>query len=290
MNDRACFKCGSQENFIRDCPKMAEKEKLQSARPSVTKDTAVRSKAQAPARACAIRDREEATSLDVITVALIDPGSTHSYVCVKLVASKSLPVEFTEFVVRVSNPLGKHVLVDRVCKNCPLMIRGHCFSVDLMLLPFDEFDVILGMDWLKLHDAVVNCKSKIIEVKCENGEILRIDSDESGQLPVVISLMFAQRCVRKGCEAYLAYVLNTKVSELKIELVSIVCEYSDVFSEELPGLPPVREVEFGIDLVPKTLPISIAPELKELKAQLQELTDKGLRDRVFLPGVLQCYL
>ncbi|KAA3483977.1 zf-CCHC domain-containing protein/RVP_2 domain-containing protein [Gossypium australe] len=121
----------------------------------------MRSKAQAPARACAIRDREEATSPNVIT------------------ASKSLPIEFTEFVVRVSNPLGKHVLVDRVRKNCPLMIRGHCFSVDLMLLPFDEFDVILGMDWLKLHDAVVNCKSKIIELKCENGEILGIDSDES---------------------------------------------------------------------------------------------------------------
>jgi len=98
----------------------------------------------------------------------------------KLVASKRLPVEFTEFVIKVSNPLGKHVLVDRVCKNCRLMIWGHCFLADLMLLPVDEFDVILGMDWLTLHDAVLNWRRKIIELKCENGEILQIDLDKSG--------------------------------------------------------------------------------------------------------------
>ncbi|KAA3466744.1 DNA/RNA polymerases superfamily protein [Gossypium australe] len=314
MDDRTCFKCGSQDHFIRDCPRMAKKDKIQNARSGntatrgrpprntgnaisskgVTKDSTTRSKARAPVRAYAIHAREELTSPDVITgtfslyntniVALIDPGSTHSYVCMKLVAGKSLLVEFIEFVIKVSNPLGKHVLVDRVCKNCPLMIRGHCFLADLMLLPFDEFDVILGMDWLTLHDAVVNCRWKIIELKCENSEILRIDSDESGELPVVNYSMSAQRYVRKGCEAYLAYVLNTKVSELKTESVPIVCEYPDVFPEELP---PIREVEFGIDLVPGTSPISIityrmAPtELKELKAQLQELTDKGFARPMF---------
>ena len=77
-------------------------------------------------------------------------------------------------------------------------------------------------------------------------------------------------------------MLNTKDPELKIESVPVVCEFPDVFPEELPGLPPVREVEFGIELIPGTTPISIAPyrmaplELKELKTQLQELTDKGL--------------
>ncbi|KAK5771983.1 hypothetical protein PVK06_048239 [Gossypium arboreum] len=169
------------------------------------------------------------------------------------------------------------------------MIRGHYILTDLMLFPFDEFDVILGMDWLTLHDAVMNCKRKTIELKCENGETLWIDSDESGELPVVISSMSAQKYVRKACEAYLTYVLNTKMFELKIESVLIVCEYPDVFPEELPELPPIREVEFGIDLVPGTSPISIAPnrmaltKLKELKAQLQKLTDKGFARPSFSP-------
>ncbi|KAA3466779.1 Gag-Pol polyprotein [Gossypium australe] len=255
-NDRAWFKCGSKEHFIQDCPEMAEKEKFQSARLSNTtnrgrppRNTGNGASSKAPARAYAIRAHEEATSLDVISgtfslydtnvITLIDPGLTHSYASVNLVDSKSLPVEFTEFVVRMSNPLGKHVLVDRVCKNCPLMIRGHYFSVNLMLLPFDELDVILGMNWLTLHDAIVNCKRKIVELKCENGENLRIDSDKSGELPVVISSMSAQRYVRKSCEAYIAYVLNTRVSDIKIESVPIVCKYPDVFPEKLPGLPLV---------------------------------------------------
>ncbi|KAG8473267.1 hypothetical protein CXB51_035186 [Gossypium anomalum] len=93
--------------------------------------------------------------------------------------------------------------------------------------------------------------------------------------------MSSHKCIRKGYEAYLAFVLNTKESELKIESVPVVCEYPDVFPEELPGLPPIREVEFGINLIPGTTPVLIASyrmapmELKELKNQLQELTDKG---------------
>ncbi|KAG8500632.1 hypothetical protein CXB51_004148 [Gossypium anomalum] len=71
--------------------------------------------------------------------------------------------------------------------------------------------------------------------------------------------MSAQRYIRKGCEAFLAYVLNTKVSELKIESVSVVYEYPDVFLEELPGLPPITDIEFTIDLISGTSSISIAP-------------------------------
>ena len=141
---------------------------------------------------------------NVNVIALIDPGSTHSYVCMKLVSSMNIPVENTEFMIRVSNPLGKCVTVDKVCKKCPLMIRDHYFPADLMLLPFDEFDVILGMDWLTLHDAKINCKEKIIELKCGNGETLRVESDKSEALPSVISSMSAQRYLRKGYEAYLA--------------------------------------------------------------------------------------
>ena len=84
--------------------------------------------------------------------------------------------------------------------------------------------------------------------------------------------MLAQKYVQKGCEAYLAYVLDCKVTEKKLETVPVVCEYPDVFPKELPGLPLVREVEFGIELMPSTKLISIDPyrmaptELKELKA------------------------
>ena len=265
----------------------------------MAKDTVGRSETRAPARTYAIRARKDASSPDVITgtfslhdidvVALIGPRSTHSYVCVNLVSSKKLPVENTEFVVKVSNHLGKYVLVDKVCKNCPLMIHGHYFLANLMLLPFDEFDVILGMDWLTLHDVKVNYRQKTLELKCETGEILRVETEEPNKLPMVISHMSAQKYLRKGCEVYLAYVLNTDMTGSKLESVPVACEFPDVFPEELPGLPPIREVEFSIDLLPSTAPISIAPYwmaptlLKELKAQLQELTDKGFVRPSFSP-------
>ncbi|KAA3480746.1 vacuolar protein sorting-associated protein 35B-like [Gossypium australe] len=121
-------------------------------------------------------------------------------------------------------PLGRHMLVDKVCRNCPLTIKGHYFPTNLMLLPFDEFDLILGMDWLTNHSVLLNCGSKFIELKCENGDVM-------------IFSMVAEKYLRKGYESYLAFVLNTQESEAKIETVPVVCEYSDVFPEELPGLP-----------------------------------------------------
>ncbi|KAG8499053.1 hypothetical protein CXB51_005455 [Gossypium anomalum] len=146
------------------------------------------------------------------------------------------------------------------------------------------------MDWLTVHDAFVNCKSKTIDLRCANNEIIRVESTDLNGLPaIIISSMLTQKYVRKGCEAYLAYVLDSKELGRKLESVPVVCEYPDVFPEELPGLPPIREVEFGIELVPRTTPISIAPyrmaptELKELKAQLQELTDRGFARRSFSP-------
>ncbi|KAA3473442.1 vacuolar protein sorting-associated protein 35B-like [Gossypium australe] len=126
----------------------------------------------------------------------------------------------------------------------------------------------------------VNCGRKFIELKYENGDLIRVESNEQDRLSVVISSLLTRKYLRKGYEAYLAFV-NTRETELRIESVPIVCEYLDVFPKELPGLPSIREIEFEIELASGTAPISIAPyrmaptELKELKAQLQELMDKG---------------
>ncbi|KAM5559622.1 hypothetical protein ABKV19_021005, partial [Rosa sericea] len=97
----------------------------------------------------------------------------------------------------------------------------------------------------------------------------------------IISALTAKKMLSKGCQAYLAHVVNTDAEVMDLSQISIVGDYPDVFPDELPGLPPVREIDFTIDLLPGTTPISQAPyrmapaELKELYIQLQELTDKG---------------
>ena len=93
--------------------------------------------------------------------------------------------------------------------------------------------------------------------------------------------MQARRLLRKGCEAFLALVLDSKRGQVDVENIPVVKEFSDVFPEELPGIPPEREVDLSIEVVHGMTLISRAPyrmaptELKELKTQLQELLDKG---------------
>ena len=97
----------------------------------------------------------------------------------------------------------------------------------------------------------------------------------------MISPLTATKLLRKGCEAYLACVLATESKGTELKSIPVVRRFPDVFSEELPGLPPDRETEFSIDLFPGTGPIARVPyrmapaELRELKTQLQELLDKG---------------
>ncbi|KAG8503230.1 hypothetical protein CXB51_001047 [Gossypium anomalum] len=97
----------------------------------------------------------------------------------------------------------------------------------------------------------------------------------------VITVLRAEKLVRKGCEAFLAYISVSKVGDSSVKDIRIVKDFSDVFLEDLPGLPPECEVEFGIELLPGTALVSIAPyrvapkELVELKAQIQELLDRG---------------
>ncbi|KAL5787001.1 hypothetical protein ACOSP7_003950 [Xanthoceras sorbifolium] len=150
-----------------------------------------------------------------------------------------------------------------------------------MELPFHEFDVILGMDWLTWHKVVIECELKRVTLRTADGAEITMVGERRDFLSNVISATAACKLIRKGCEAYLAQVVDSRKVNSEIQNIPTVCDFADVFPEELPGLPPQREVEFVIDVVPGTSPVSIAPyrmapaELKELKIQLQELLDKG---------------
>ncbi|KAA3474170.1 Gag protease polyprotein-like protein [Gossypium australe] len=160
--------------------------------------------------------------------------------------NNKLPVESPEFVVKVTNSLGQYVFVENFCRKCPLKVQDWDFLADLMLLPFDNFDVIRGIDWLILHDAV-------------NGVSVSVESKNRNSAINVISALTAQKFVWKGCEAYLVYMLDTKALESKLDSVPIVSGFAYVFPEKLPRLPPVKEIKFAIDLVSGTSPIPITP-------------------------------
>ncbi|KAL0434128.1 UNVERIFIED_CONTAM: hypothetical protein Slati_2747100 [Sesamum latifolium] len=159
-----------------------------------------------------------------------------------------------------------------------------------------EFDVILGMDWLAQHRAVIDCYKKEVMIESSGESRVVFMGDRQVVLVCVISAVEARRLMLEGCEAYLAHVIDTKKVNPTLEEIPVVRDFPEVFPEDLPGLPPHREVDFAIETLPGVAPISIAPyrmapvELQELKKQLEELLEKGFIQPSTSPWEHLCYL
>nr|GFB27786.1 putative reverse transcriptase domain-containing protein [Tanacetum cinerariifolium] len=156
---------------------------------------------------------------------------------------------------------GKIVSTNTVLRGCTLALFSHMFEIDLLPTRLGSFDVIVGMDWLSYHRAVIVCYEKIVRIPLPNGEILEIHGERPEKDPKSLS------CI--------------KADEVRLDDICTVCDFPKVFPDDLIGLPPVREIEFRIDLIPGALPVvkslyRLAPfEMQELSNQLKELQEKG---------------
>ncbi|GJS80491.1 putative reverse transcriptase domain-containing protein [Tanacetum coccineum] len=141
----------------------------------------------------------------------------------------------------------KIIGVNTIIRGCTLNFLNYPFNIDLMPVELGSFDIIIGMDWLAKYHAVIVCDEKIVRIPFGN-EILVKAKDKS--------------------------------EEKRLKDVPIVRDFLEVFSEDLPGIPPTRQVEFQIDLIPGAALVARAPyrlapsEMKEFN-QFQELSDKG---------------
>ena len=125
-------------------------------------------------------------------------------------------------------------------KNCPLIVHDREFPVNLIALLFHEFDLILGMNWLSKHWAIVDCDKKTILLKCSDLSEVTVHGIRSDSVSNVISALEARRFLRKGCEGFLALVLESNRGQVNLENIPVIKEFLDVFPEELLGLPPER--------------------------------------------------
>nr|GEX05822.1 putative reverse transcriptase domain-containing protein [Tanacetum cinerariifolium] len=172
---------------------------------------------------------------------------------------------------------GRVVSTNTVLKGCTLNLMNHVFKINLMPIELGTFNVIISMDWLVKHDAVIICGERVVYIPYEN-KMLIVESDKGMSRLKVISCIKASKYVERGCHLFLAHVTEDKSKEKRMKDVPVIRE---VFPKELPGLPPPRQVEFHIDLVSGAAPVACAPyrlassEMKELSVQLQELLEKG---------------
>ena len=147
-------------------------------------------------------------------------------------------------------------------------------EADLILIDLKGFDVIIGMDWLASNYASMDCFYKEVIFRIPGLPVV-VFYEERRRAPLGLIFVISARCLlQKGCKGNLAHVVDTRSSEVRLEDVPVVRDFLDVFPDDLPGLPPEREIDFPIDLVPGTTSISLPPyrmapaELKELKTQL----------------------
>nr|GEU75456.1 hypothetical protein [Tanacetum cinerariifolium] len=184
---------------------------------------------------------------------LFDLGSDRSFVDTRF--SSSLDIDPVKIIAcyKVELTDGRVINTNTILKGCTLNLVNHIFEINLMPIELGTFDVIIGMDWLVKHDAVIVYGEKVVRIPCKN-KMLIVESDKSVSRLKVIS------CIKAN--------------------VPIIRNFPEVFPDDLSRLPPPRKVEFQIDLVLGAAPVTRAlyrlasSEMGELSVQ-QELLEKG---------------
>ncbi|GJR76918.1 putative reverse transcriptase domain-containing protein [Tanacetum coccineum] len=200
---------------------------------------------------------------NVYASVLFDTGVDRSFVSYAF--SKYIDISPTALNTKYSVELadGKSLTTTTILRGCTLNLQNHLFEINLLPIELRSFDVIVGMDSMDEHRAEVVCYEKYIRVPYRN-DMLIIQGERSGIK-----------------------------SESRLEVISSIRtqkDFPEVFPEELPGLPPIRQVEFHIKLIPRAALVARAPyhlapaEMKELAEQLKELSDK-VKNRYPLPRI-----
>ncbi|GJT45537.1 reverse transcriptase domain-containing protein [Tanacetum coccineum] len=238
-----CYDCSEQGHTRNRCPRKVKQEEV----------------GEVHGQAYAIKDAEP-QGPNVVTGTfllnncyasiLFDLGSNRSFMDTRFSSMLNIdPVKIgASYEVELAD--GRVVSTNTVLKGFTLNLVNHIFKIDLMPIELGTFDVIISMDWLVKHNAVIVCGEKVFHIPYGNKTLI-VESDKGVSRLKVIS------CIK-------AHVL-------------VICDFPEVFPEELPRRPPPRQVEFQIDLVPGAAPVAHAPyrlapsEMRELVVQLQEL-------------------
>ncbi|XP_071680330.1 uncharacterized protein [Lolium perenne] len=249
-----CFKCKKTGHFANDCPenKPVEATKPNTFQKGQANHLNVEEVMNEPDAVMGMFPLNSFTAL-----VLFDTGASHSFISRAFVNKNGITSESIGKTIKVSSP-GGEMIVNTGCRDLTLEIGPYEFLTHLVILESQGLDVILGMDWMTSYRGVIDCVSRSITLTTPEGKRIRFKS----------RLDFGD-------------IRQNNLKGVSLDQVHIVKEYPDVFPEELPGMPPDRDVEFLIELLPGTGPIAKRPypmstdELKELKKQLKEQLGKG---------------
>ncbi|GKB16744.1 putative reverse transcriptase domain-containing protein [Tanacetum coccineum] len=297
QNMAKAYMAGNNEkrgHFRKDCPKLRNqnrRNKTGNKNGSKTKNQTGRNKVTA--RAYAIRGGGANPDSNVVmgtfllnkchASMLFDLGADRSFVSSTFSALLDVAPStlYTSYAVKLVDRRISETYV--ILRGCTLGLLGHSFDIDLMPVELGSLEVIVLMDWLVIYHALIVCHEKVVRIPYGD-EVLIIRGDDCNDGSKSKLNIISCTKTQKGCQVYLAQVTSKKTEDKSEEKglkdVLIVREFPEVFPEDLVGLPPTRQVEFKIDLVPGAAPVGRAPyqlalaKMQELSTELQELSKK----------------
>lgn len=177
---------------------------------------------------------------------LIDPGSMNSFISHVFASQIGIEPQLLDFKLCVGTPVGAPMVTELVCKSCIIWVGDQELTADLILLQMSDFDVILGMDWIAMYHANVDCFSKIVTFRLLGQSEFQFEGTKDLPATSLISAIGAHHLILEGCYGFLAHLCETQGNELMLEDIPVVREFPDVFPEDLLGLPLVERLIFTL--------------------------------------------
>ncbi|XP_071699906.1 uncharacterized protein [Rutidosis leptorrhynchoides] len=181
---------------------------------------------------------------------LFDSRANRSFMSTTYCAKLNVPVSVINEPLSVELGDGRTVTVTKFMSGITIDIEGSLFPVTCLVMYIPSFDIVLGMNWLRDHKANIKCDRKVIYFSVAGGKRVVARGDRGEFRCPLLSVMKAQKSLAKGCDSFLAYVIDLKKEKKVVSDIPVVSEYPELFPNELSGLPLIREVEYKIELVP----------------------------------------
>jgi hypothetical protein len=278
VQSNGCFKCGEFGHYANNCPRRNQQTPQKNSGQRTDQNTPARGSAQNRTPQNQNRGRVNHVTAEsvhedadvvygmflinsILASVLFDSRAWHSFITESFVEKHNIPKHPLKKMLHISSP-GGVMKATHSCLHVNLNIQGLDCPVNLVVLGSNDIDVILGCDWLKSCDGVIQCAKGTIMLTSLQGERIQVSTDKSTNA--------------KG------ETMVNHLEETPLENIMVVCEYPDVFLKELPGMPPDCNIEFSIELLPGTASISKrsyrmdVKDLVELKNEMEELLEKGI--------------